>query len=112
MAALIAAQELRCLFGIKDEDLQGLVATRSELHRLLSPLVTDSVQALLCSESRLDLAPRWSIWKRRKSDWHECFFPEDLTWSGLVDDGRAKGSGMVIPLLQHAAYQSDHMIMA
>jgi glycerol-3-phosphate O-acyltransferase/dihydroxyacetone phosphate acyltransferase len=99
MAAASAARELKCLLSVKHDDLQRLVATRSELHRFLSPLVTDGVQALLDSEDRLDLAPRRSIWKREKKDWHECFLPEDLTWSGLVDDSRAKGSSMVTPLL-------------
>jgi len=102
MAAAIAARELKCLLGIKERDLQQLQATRSELHRLLSPLVTDSVHVLLRSETRLDLAPQWSVWKRRKSDWHEGVLPEDLTWSGLVDDSRTRGSGLSTTLLQQS----------
>lgn len=109
MAAVLAALELKGLISINDEDLQELEATRSELHSRLSPLMTDSVQALVRSETRLDRAPWWSIWKRQKSDWHECFLPEDLTWSGLVEDGnRARCCGVAAPLIQHGACKADH----
>lgn len=103
MVVARAARELKCLLCIKERDMQELEATRSELHGLLLPMVTDSVNVLLRSETRLDLAPRWSVWKRRKSDWHESFLTEDLTWSGLVGESGARGSGLVMPLLQHGS---------
>lgn len=97
VAAFRAAHARSALLRAPAAALEALVHRRTQLAALLLPLEGK----LPRTESQVGAVPprRWWL-HRSKEDWHESFFPEDLTWSGLVDDtDRTGATGLTTPLL-------------